>query len=190
MVAVVTIVSIVGRAPVPGIVIPGGIVPGIIPAPGAVVTVIAPRTIIPGIPVPGIPIGPGTVIPGAVVSVQIPGPVVPGIIPAVTVHYGDVRTGIVETELRSLALRDDDGVALRAEHIYFGFDGFLHEGVHLFLGNGGHGSLRTGIRVDAVFELLRGRSILRRQAAGCRGGQGQQPGSQVCFHLLNLQFFQ
>ena len=182
----VAIVSVVGRTPVPGIVIPGRIIPripGIIPAPGTVIAVMAPGAVIPRIPVPGIPVCPGRIVPGAVVAAQVPGAIGPGIVPAVIVKNSDVRPFRVETKLRYLAFGNDDRIARCAQDVYFRFDGLLHQGVHLLLGNGGYGSLRTGIRIDAVFELLRARSELGGRAAGNRGEQTQQVGSQMLFHV-------
>jgi hypothetical protein len=51
------------------------------------------------------------------------------------------------------------------------------------LGHGGYRSLRTGIRIDAVFELLRARSLLGGRTAGNRGDKTQQVGSQMLFHV-------
>ena len=183
----VAIVSVVGRTPVPGIIVPGIPVPGRI-GPGAIVAIMAPGAVIPGVPgpgvpVPGIPIGPGRIVPGAVVAAQVPGTIGPGIIPAVIVHDRDIRDATVEVEPCCLSFGNNDRVALCAQDVYFGFDGLLDEGVHLLLGNGGYGSLRTGIRIDAVFELLRARSELGGRAAGNRGEQTQQVGSQMLFHV-------
>ena len=187
----VAIVSVVGRAPVPGIIIPGRIVPGIpriIPAPGMIVAVVAPGTVIPGVPVPGIPIGPGGIVPGAVVAAQVPGAISPGIIPAEIVEDGDVRSVGIETELRYLAFRNDDRVALRAQDVYFGFDGLLDQGVPP-----GKRRLREPPNGDSHRCRLRTAACPQRTGRKCRrkprqaDPAGREPDAFSCQNLLFIQ---
>ena len=184
------------RVMIPGVPVPAAVVPRSVP--GTVV----PRIAVPAVPIPRVP-GPGTVMPGTVPAAVIPGirPVPGG---AVAPSPARIR-GIAEPEVHVRALRQRDrgrvGGMVEAEggrHIFGNEEGVgglaalqvdlrapgLPDEIPDFLVGCGCESPVFGRRliVDAVFESLPGRCVLRRGPAGGQGQHCGEQGEKSCFH--------